>query len=62
MHNHDTGTSADRLYAYFGSDVNKVAYRAPTLVKNLVLEGSASEATATASAPTTWPPTTSWAR
>ena len=48
MHNHDTGTSADRLYAYFGSDVNKVAYRAPTLVKNLVLEGSASEATATA--------------
>jgi len=48
MHNHDTGTSADRLYAYFGSDVNKIAYRAPTFVKNLTLEGSAAEATATA--------------
>lgn len=48
MHNHDTGTSADRLYAYFGNDTNKVAYRAPTFVKNLVLEASAAEATATA--------------
>ena len=47
MHNHDTGTSADRLYAYFGNDTNKVAYRAPTFVKNLVLEGSASEGSAT---------------
>jgi len=47
MHNHDTGTSADRLYAYFGSDVNKVAYRAPTFVKNLTLEASASEGSAT---------------
>jgi predicted porin len=29
MHNHDTGTSADALYAYIGSDKNKVAYRTP---------------------------------
>jgi predicted porin len=27
MHNHDTGTSADALYAYLGRDVNKIAYR-----------------------------------
>ena len=47
MHNHDTGTSADRLYAYFGSDVNKVAYRAPAFVKNLVLEASTAEGSAT---------------
>ncbi|WP_338413718.1 porin [uncultured Sphaerotilus sp.] len=47
MHNHDTGTSADRLYAYFGSDVNKVAYRAPTFVKNLTLEASAAEGSST---------------
>lgn len=47
MHNHDTGTSADRLYAYFGSDVNKVAYRAPAFVKNLTLEASASEGSST---------------
>ena len=29
MHNHDTGTSADALYAYLGRDTNKVAYRSP---------------------------------
>ena len=29
MHNHDTGTSADRLYAYLPNDTNKVAYRTP---------------------------------
>jgi predicted porin len=31
MHNHDTGTSADRFYAYLGRDTSKVAYRAPAL-------------------------------
>ena len=31
MHNHDTGTSADRLYAYLGRDTSKVAYRTPSL-------------------------------
>ena len=30
MHNHDTGTSADRLYAYLGRDTSKVAYRTPS--------------------------------
>jgi predicted porin len=30
MHNHDTGTSADRLYAYIGRDTGKVAYRTPS--------------------------------
>jgi predicted porin len=31
MHNHDTGTSADALYAYLGRDVNKIAYRTPDI-------------------------------
>lgn len=30
-HNHDTGSSADALYAYPARDVNKIAYRAPSL-------------------------------
>jgi predicted porin len=30
MHNHDTGTSADRLYAYVSTNTNKVAYHSPT--------------------------------
>jgi predicted porin len=38
MHNHDTGNSEDELYAYIGRNTNKVAYRAPTLVKDLTLE------------------------
>ncbi len=29
MHNHDTGSSADMLYAYVMRDVNKLAYRLP---------------------------------
>jgi len=31
MHNHDTGTSSDALYAYVANDNNKVAYHSPTL-------------------------------
>jgi predicted porin len=30
MHNHDTGTSSDALYAYVSSDANKIAYHSPT--------------------------------
>lgn len=30
MHNHDTGTSSDALYAYVTNDRNKLAYRTPT--------------------------------
>lgn len=30
MHNHDTGTSADALYAYVGRNTSKLAYRTPT--------------------------------
>ena len=44
MHNHDTGTSSDALYAYLGRDTNKIAYRLPTLVKGLQLEGAVSMA------------------
>src|SRR4051794_7860761 len=42
MHNHDTGTSSDALYAYLGRDTNKVAYRLPGFVKGLSIEGSVS--------------------
>jgi predicted porin len=31
MHNHDTGTSADALYAYLGRDTDKIAWRSPSL-------------------------------
>ena len=42
LHNHDTGTSADALYAYLGRDTNKVAYRAPEFVKGLSIDASIS--------------------
>jgi predicted porin len=29
LHNHDTGTSADALYAYLGRNANKLSYRTP---------------------------------
>jgi predicted porin len=31
MHNHDTGSSSDALYAYVTRDTNKIAYRTPDL-------------------------------
>lgn len=46
LHNHDTGTSSDALYAYVGRNGNKVAYRAPELVKGLSLEAAVSLAEA----------------
>ena len=42
MHNHDTGTSADVLYAYLGRDSNKIAYRTPTVLGGLTAEGAVS--------------------
>ena len=45
LHNHDTGTTADRLYAYLPNDTNKVAYRTPTF-GGFVAEVAVSEAQA----------------
>jgi predicted porin len=42
MHNHETGTSSDALYAYIGRNINKVAYRTPEFVKGLTIEGAVS--------------------
>lgn len=42
MHNHDTGTSSDKLYAYVGRNSNKVSYRLPEFVKGLSIEGGVS--------------------
>ena len=42
MHNHETGTSSDALYAYIGRNINKLAYRTPEFVKGLTLEGAVS--------------------
>jgi predicted porin len=39
MHNHDTGTSADALWAYIGRDYDKVAYRTPD-IGGFTLEGA----------------------
>lgn len=44
MHNHETGTSSDALYAYIGRNINKVAYRTPEFVKGLTIEGAVSAA------------------
>lgn len=40
MHNHDTGTSSDALYAYLTRNTNKIAYRTPELAKGLTLEAA----------------------
>lgn len=42
-HNHDTGISADQLYAYLGNNTNKVAYRTPEF-SGLTAEVGVSEA------------------
>ncbi|MCY7314553.1 MAG: porin [Rubrivivax sp.] len=42
LHNHETGTSSDALYAYIGRNSNKVGYRTPEFVKGLSLEGAVS--------------------
>jgi predicted porin len=42
LHNHDTGTSSDALYAYLGRNTNKIAYASPEFVKGLNLHGSVS--------------------
>jgi len=42
MHNHETGTSSDALYAYIGRNTNKVAYRTPEFVKGFTIEGAVS--------------------
>lgn len=42
FHNHDTGNSEDKLYAYLGRNANKVAYRTPEFVKGLTAEASMS--------------------
>jgi len=40
FHNHDTGNSEDKLYAYLGRNTNKIAYRTPELMKGLTAEAS----------------------
>lgn len=47
MHNHDTGTTYDRLYAYVGRNTNKLAYRTPDL-GGLTVEAAVSLKEATA--------------
>jgi predicted porin len=39
MHNHDTGTSSDALWAYIGRNTDKVAYRTPDIA-GFTLEGA----------------------
>lgn len=40
LHNHNSGTSGDALYAYVGRNVNKVAYRLPVFARSMTLEGA----------------------
>ena len=42
MHNHETGTSSDALYAYIGRNTNKIAYRTPSFIKGLTAEAAVS--------------------
>jgi predicted porin len=46
MHNHDTGTSADALYAYLDRDINKIAYRTPEFAGATVEVGTSLKETA----------------
>ena len=39
MHNHDTGTSEDKLYTYLGTNANTIAYTTPSL-GGFTVEGS----------------------
>ena len=44
LHNHDTGRSADALYAYLGRNANKLSYRSPTFGRATVeLAGALTE-------------------
>jgi predicted porin len=54
MHNHDTGTSEDKLYAYLGRNINKIGYRLPEFVKGLSFEGAVSGPEGAAGQPRTW--------
>jgi predicted porin len=57
LHNHDTGSSADALYAYVLRDTNKIAYRTPSY-GNFTLEGAVGlheQASGTGGAPGTVP-------
>jgi len=54
MHNHDTGTSEDKLYAYLGRNTNKIAYRLPEFLKGLSLEGAVSASEGVAGQGRTW--------
>ncbi len=47
LHNHDTGFSADALYAYIGRNSNKVGYVLPEFVKGLTMQASISLAEGT---------------
>jgi predicted porin len=44
LHNHETGTSSDALYAYIGRNTNKIAYRTPEFIKGLTAEVAVSAA------------------
>ena len=50
MHNHDTGTSSDALYAYVGRNSNKISYRLPEFSKGLSIEVGTALKEATAGA------------
>lgn len=54
MHNHDTGTSEDKLYAYLGRNTNKIAYRLPEFVKGFSLEGAVSAPEGAANTSRSW--------
>ena len=42
MHNHETGTSSDALYAYLGRNINKIGYRTPEFIKGLTIDAAVS--------------------
>ena len=46
MHNHETGSSSDAVYAYIGRNTNKIGYRTPTL-GGLTVDAAFSAAEAT---------------
>jgi len=53
MHNHDTGTSEDKLYTYLSSNKNTVSYLTPSF-SGFTVEGSVSVAEGTGDANKVW--------
>ena len=59
LHNHDTGTSEDKLYTYLGQNANTISYRTPKFA-GMTVEGSVSAAEGPNEANKVWGLAANW--